>query len=174
MKKQHDGKNGCGAKRFSGAHPFCRAFHRPSEFDFYLRLPRQLHEQFLKARRRACACLPARQRRHLFGDKHTCWCHHPNFAQCQSVLTQCRLAHEREASAPPHMAVIVCFRFSFYPHEVPPIEADPNRNGSDLLRLCLCIRFSRACPRPARALVSGAGKRTETESCFKQKRLSVS
>ena len=30
MKKQHDGKNGCGAKRFSGAHPFRRAFRMQS------------------------------------------------------------------------------------------------------------------------------------------------
>lgn len=30
MKKQHDEKNGCGAKRFSGAHPFRRAFRMQS------------------------------------------------------------------------------------------------------------------------------------------------
>ena len=65
-------------------------------------------------------------RRYLYQDKHTRWCHHPNFAQCQSVLTQCLLAHKREVSVPPHMAVIVCLCFSFYPHEVPPTPLYPS------------------------------------------------
>lgn len=67
----------------------------------------------------------------LVQDNHTRRCHHPNFAPCQSVLTQCRLAHKREASAPPLVAIIVCFRFSFYPHEVPPIPLVPSGRKGD-------------------------------------------
>lgn len=36
MKKEHDGKRGCGAKRFSGAHPLRRAFHVRSGWLFFL------------------------------------------------------------------------------------------------------------------------------------------
>ena len=49
--------------------------------------PQQLCEQFLKARRRACACLPARQRRHLYQDKHTPWCHYPRWIQDESIIS---------------------------------------------------------------------------------------
>ena len=34
--KEHDGKRGCGAKRFSGAHPLRRAFHVRSGWLFFL------------------------------------------------------------------------------------------------------------------------------------------
>ena len=88
-------------------------------------------------------------RRYLYQDKHTHRCHHPKYAPCQSVLTQCQLAHKREASAPPHMAVIVCFRFSFYPHEVPPSSV-----------------FSNQPQGPTLTLAAWREKTNKTESCF--------
>ena len=71
----------------------------------------------------------------LVQDNHTRRCHHPIFAPWQSVLTQCPLAHKREVSAPPLVAIIVCLRFSFYPHEVPPSCVFSNQPQSPTLTL---------------------------------------
>ena len=94
MKKQRDGKNGCGAKRFSGAHPLRRAFHVRSGWLFFLSdfngvLPPfawQLREQFLKSTMQGVCLSAGAQRRHLYQDKHTPWCHYPRRSQDKQII----------------------------------------------------------------------------------------
>ena len=66
--KEHNGKRGCGAKRFSGAHPLRRAFHVRSGWLFFLSDFKRrfalvcvaIARAVFESSCRACACLPAR------------------------------------------------------------------------------------------------------------------
>ena len=67
MKNEHDGKKGCGAKRFSGAHSLRRAFHVRLDRQFLSDFKRRFAPVCVAIARavfesscRACACLPAR------------------------------------------------------------------------------------------------------------------
>ena len=67
--KEHDGKRGCGAKRFSGAHPFRRALHVwlvcGFRFAFAIAVARAVFEKYDAGRvlvcRRAAPALVSRQ-----------------------------------------------------------------------------------------------------------------
>ena len=95
MKNEHDGKKGCGAKRFSGAHSLRRAFH--------VRLDRQFLSDFKRRFAPVCVaiarvvfestvqgvCLSAgAQRRHLYQDKHTPCNHDPMSIQEKQRCSQ--------------------------------------------------------------------------------------